>query len=143
MKALSVRQPWAYLLLSGEIVTGIPPKRIENRDWPLPSTFQLPQRILIHSGKVLDLDAWDWIEKNISPALALKLDLLENSGKLKLGAIIGETDVIGQMSGDRNIYPGTPAIWYVGKYGFVTANPELYKKPIPCLGKLGFFEVKL
>ena len=33
--------------------------------------------------------------------------------------------------------------WFVGPYGFVLANPVLYKEPIPYRGQLGFFEVKL
>ncbi len=30
--------------------------------------------------------------------------------------------------------------WFVGKYGFMLANPILYDKPIPCRGQLGFFK---
>jgi hypothetical protein len=143
MKCLSLKQPWAYLLLAPPLIPGIPPKRIENRDWPLPESFKLPQRIKIHASKTLDLDAFDWIAKEISPELAAGLDKLEAAGKLTLGAIVGETDVIGMMTGERMRIEGTPGIWYVGRYGFVTANPMIYAKPIPCLGRLGFFEVKI
>ena len=143
MKALSVKQPWAYLLLAGVILPGIPPKRIENRDWPLPSTFKLPQTILIHASKTLDLDAWEWIDRNIGWELGAHLDLMDNKHEFPLGAIIGKTDIVGQMSGERAIHPGTPAIWYVGKFGFVTDNPAFLPEPIPYRGQLGFFEVNL
>ena len=67
MKALSIKPPWAYYIIygvpfgvsvdlgegksrvddSGKVIL----KNIENRDWPLPVWFKLPQRIQIHVGK--------------------------------------------------------------------------------------------
>jgi len=35
------------------------------------------------------------------------------------------------------------APWFVGKYGFVRENPEVYEKPIPCRGQLGFFRPEI
>lgn len=49
MKAITIKQPWASL-----IVHGI--KNIENRTWPCPKKY-LGQRVLIHSsGKPLNYD---------------------------------------------------------------------------------------
>lgn len=49
MKAITIKQPWASL-----IVHGI--KDIENRTWPCPKKY-LGQRVLIHaSGKPLNYD---------------------------------------------------------------------------------------
>lgn len=45
-KALSIMQPWAWLIVNGH-------KDIENRDWP--TRFRGP--ILIHAGKRLDADS--------------------------------------------------------------------------------------
>jgi hypothetical protein len=49
------------------------------------------------------------------------------------GCIIGEVDIVGCVTQSKSP-------WFVGKYGFVLANPILYTMPIPCKGKLGFFE---
>jgi len=50
MKAITIKQPWASL-----IVHGI--KDIENRTWPCPKKY-LGQRVLIHaSGKPLNYES--------------------------------------------------------------------------------------
>jgi len=52
------------------------------------------------------------------------------------GAIVGEVDIIDCV--DRS-----DSLWFVGKYGFILANPVLYENPIPCKGKLNFFEPEI
>ena len=44
MKAISVKQPWAYLICSGV-------KDIENRTWPCPKKY-IGKRVLIHASAV-------------------------------------------------------------------------------------------
>jgi len=138
MRALSIKQPWAWLICTGY-------KDIENRDWHLhmPPLLNyrryaknVPMRIYVHAGKTTD------IEKRGNGCLNERwiLERLDNFQKqeyfnvdLTLGAIIGEVDITGCV--DKSDSP-----WFVGKYGFVLANPVLYDKPIPCKGKLVFFE---
>jgi hypothetical protein len=49
MKVLSIRQPWAFLIVNGH-------KNIENRDWL--TAYRGP--VLIHAGKQWDEDcAWE------------------------------------------------------------------------------------
>ena len=52
MKALSLQQPYAYLILERyyEDNPKKPLKPVENRSRPLPSTFTLPQRIWVHAS---------------------------------------------------------------------------------------------
>jgi hypothetical protein len=33
--------------------------------------------------------------------------------------------------------------WFFGPFGYVVENGVLYERPIPCRGKLGFFEPDL
>jgi hypothetical protein len=114
MKALSIRQPWAWLIATGF-------KDIENRTWP--TDFR--GRIYIHAPKRTDSNAFSQLmRRGLSLAAVLKLTR---------GAIIGEVDII-----DCVKHSTSP--WFVGPYGFVLANPALYKKPIPCKGRLGLFE---
>lgn len=50
MKALSIRQPWAWLVVHG-------PKRIENRSWHLPPSM-VGQRIYIHAAAGMTYDEY-------------------------------------------------------------------------------------
>jgi len=150
MKILSIRPPWAYYIIygipygvsvdigdgksrveeSGKVIL----KNIENRDWPVPSWFKLPQRIQIHVGKQED-DITAVMEFCVGklklPAFSI---MMSYSKRLPRGAIIGEVDIIDCVTVSKNP-------WFVGRYGFVIANPEPYEKPILCRGKLGLFEI--
>lgn len=149
MMALSVRPPWAYTIIYGMPVykavsdgKGISHienderrlfKNIENRTWPLPKKFQLPQRVVIHVGTREDNEALDWMLKiGLSPAASM----LMHSKLLPRGAFLGEVDVIDCVTKSKNP-------WFMGPYGFVLANPMPYAKPIPAKGKLGFFTANI
>jgi len=141
MKALSIKQPWAWLICAGY-------KDIENRDWfigrkvasgAVNFAIPVPMRIYVHASKTEDYP-------NMYAAFTL-IELLhgQSDGNIvkqnyihfkSLGAIIGEVDITGCVTESKSP-------WFVGKYGFVLANPLLYDKPIPYCGQLGFFEVNL
>ena len=126
MKALSIRQPWAWLICKGY-------KDIENRGW----TTDFRGRIYIHTGKKFDFDGWNWLCGQ--QALLIGVDI-EEWAKIAvfpdLGAIIGEVDLVDCVT-------KSSSIWFIGKYGFVLENAELFQKPIPYRGQLGLFEVSL
>jgi hypothetical protein len=149
MKALSVKPPWAYFIIygipygvsvdigdgrsivkdSGKVIL----KDVENREWPLPSWFRLPQRIQIHVGRKEDPieGVLEFIHKRGLPLMPI---ISAYSKLLPRGAIIGEVDVIACVTESQSP-------WFVGKHGFVLRTPVPYLQPIPCRGKLGFFEV--
>lgn len=117
MKALSIKQPWAWLIAAGY-------KDIENRVW---STKNFRGRVYIHTGKHVDNEGFLWL---------MHCFMREHSSlniKLPHGAIIGEVDIVACVTQSESP-------WFTGPYGFVLANPVLYEKPIPCKGRLGFFE---
>lgn len=139
MKALSIKQPWAWLICAGY-------KDIENRTWR--TNFR--GRIYVHAGKKVDMDGQIYLlhpEKRFyapKKKLAQKFGLIWQYKGKDLGAIIGEVDIVdckfrfGEESDD--LY----SVWHEpGQYGFVLKNPVLYKKPIPCRGQLGFFEPEI
>uniref|UniRef100_A0A6M3KMY5 Putative ASCH domain-containing protein n=1 Tax=viral metagenome TaxID=1070528 RepID=A0A6M3KMY5_9ZZZZ len=143
MKALSIKQPWAWLICAGY-------KDIENRNWkigrksqhgPYSSYHQanftvgLPCRIYVHAGKSVDNQGaiWLWEHKERLGIQGCMPQWTELCNTWKGSAIIGEVDIVDCVTESQSQ-------WFVGKYGFVLANPLLYEKPIPCRGMLGFFE---
>ncbi len=147
MKALSIKQPWAWLICAGY-------KDIENREWRIGRnprhgpystrdvdnfTIPLPERIYVHAGKLPEItkDTIASILRILNnrqvAEFMLPLGVFSPLQAFALGAIIGEVDIVDCVT--ESLSP-----WFVGKYGFVLTNPILYKKPIPCRGKLGFFE---
>lgn len=134
MKALSVKQPWAWLICMGY-------KDIENRDWfivrkvasgAVDFSLKLPTRIYVHAGKQPDFtwDGEDLIKRNLTHTQYYYYQVW--SAHCTLGAIIGEMDIVACVTESESP-------WFVGKYGFVLKNPVLYETPIPCRGALGFF----
>jgi hypothetical protein len=150
MKALSIKQPWAWLICAGY-------KDIENRNWkigrgsqhgPYSSyhqanfTIELPCRIYVHAGKKVDedipIDMIDLIDSRLPPEAKESFWRMcdEQGFQPFLGGIIGEVDIAGCVT-------ESDSPWFTGKYGFTLANPVLYEKPISYRGQLGFFEVDL
>ena len=125
MKALSIKQPWARLICTGQ-------KDIENRDW----LTEFSGRVYVHASKKLDDTSWEFIKKCLGRKYWITLWDVDFINNLTLGAIIGEVDITGCV--EKSNSP-----WFVGKYGFTLANPVLYDKPIPYRGQLGFFEVNI
>lgn len=125
MKALSVRQPWAWLIAAGY-------KDIENRSW----TTDFRGRIYIHASKFFDRAGLIWITSSHMNICQDIRDALSRKTQWALGAIIGEVDIVDCVA-------QSPSPWFNGSYGFVLENPVLYERPIPCRGKLGLFELEM
>lgn len=122
MKALSVRQPWAWLLVNGW-------KDVENRTWPT----KFRGRVLIHAGKTctpFDREGWEIFEANAPDGF-----IPPGFTTLDRGGIVGEVII-----SDCVTVSGSP--WFMGPYGFVISNwrPLPF---VPCNGALGFFDVKI
>ena len=135
MKALSIQQPWAWLICAGY-------KDIENRGWQT----KFRGRVYVHAGKYWDaVDGSELYPKYKIPLMERglsKTDFLawwkrENprTDGVK-GEIVGEVDIVDCVRESKSA-------WFAGPYGFVLRNPTCYKEPIPCRGKLGFFDPDL
>src|SRR4030043_1357031 len=133
--ALSIKQPWAWLLASGY-------KDIENRTWP--ARYQgkaVRGRIFIHASKKIDVAGvirlWEDRERlGIQGCTRAWADICNS---WKQSAIIGEVDIVDCIDGSDIGVPAIKSLWFTGPYGFVLKNPVLYDKPIPCKGALKFF----
>lgn len=119
-KALSIRQPWAYLLAQGL-------KDIENRTWS--TLYRGP--LLIHAGQGMSAD-----EYRDCCRLAARIGIqIPGFSTFDRGGIIGIANLV-----DCVMAHDSP--WFFGPYGFVLADA----RPLPfyeCRGQLGLFEVDI
>lgn len=118
MKALSIRQPWADMI----IYHG---KDIENRNWPT----KFRGKVHIHAAK-----AWGREEKKYQEWLVEQFDF-QDFGDPLLGGIVGTVEIVDCVT-------ESASWWFQGPYGFVLENPQPLDF-IPCKGRLGFFEPDL
>ncbi len=120
MKALSVKQPWAWLCVNGH-------KDIENRDWKT----KFRGRVLIHAGKEIDRDYWN-IKAHVLDEFGIELPDWQD---LETGGIVGSVEIVDCVTESES-----PWKQETSAYGFVLANPEVLPFR-PFRGALGFFEV--
>ena len=124
MKCISISQPFADLVISGE-------KSIELRNWN--TSFR--GEFLIHAP----------IKKRTKDCKRLKINK-----KLITGAIVGKATLfdvkkynsINELKMDQK-YHHAAKDFHNAKYGFIIKKATRFRIPIPWKGQLGFFEVKL
>ena len=130
MKALSIRQPWAWLIVHGY-------KDVENRTWPLPEDMR-GQRIYVHAGVKVEWEAdTTYIVDRLKPNMEHVAAFMDTWGRCRMptGAIVGEATVVREARPEESH-------WYEGPHGFLLRDAVVYDKPIPWRGQLRFFEVK-
>lgn len=122
MKVLTIKQPWAELIIDGY-------KKYEFRGWKT----KYRGKILIHAGMSLEKD--------------MMIRFKDYNLDYTLGAIIGEADLVDCILVDkkfneelRNI---DPIVYgrsnHVENYAWKLDNIIKYDKPIPCKGQLGLW----
>jgi hypothetical protein len=122
MKTLSIRQPWAWLIVNGY-------KDIENRTWPT----SLRGPLWIHASATMT--------KGDYAACVLFLAGMRTSWRLpaydvlraQCGGIVGSALITGCVSKSNSP-------WFVGEFGFVLKDAKIIPF-VPLKGRLGFFEV--
>lgn len=119
MKALSLTQPMAWAIFHG--------KDIENRTW----STKFRGRVMIHASQKFDWEHYTWIVEN---ANRLGCNPPPFKSDFIFGAILGEVDIIDCIRGHGSRWA------FHDQYNLVLGNAIAYDKPIPCKGKLGFFE---
>ncbi len=118
MKAISVQQPWAWLIVNGY-------KPVENRTWA--SRFR--GRVLIHAEQ-------RWGSEQLADLLFVRRAFPEITlpRVFPRGGIVGSAtivDCVTEMDGP----------WFRGPHGFVLRDARAYPALIPVKGALGLFDV--
>jgi len=126
MKALSIRQPWAWLILNAG-------KDIENRDW----CTWFRGCVLIHASKGMTRAEYEealhtahMVSRSRPFISGLKLPEFSD---LHRGGIVGWAEIT-----DCVVKSDSP--WFFGRYGFVLRNPRQLTF-MPYKGALGLFDV--
>jgi hypothetical protein len=122
LRALSVRQPWAWAIIHGG-------KDIENRGhvaiWK--GAMKPGRRIAIHASKGMTRD--EYVEGyDFMRSVGV---ICPPAGALIRGAVIGSVEVV-------DIVTKSASPWFFGPRGLVLRDPEACE-PIPAGGQLGFF----
>ena len=119
--ALSIRQPWAWLIIHAG-------KDIENRTWY--GHYRGP--LLIHAGKGMTRQEYSDCQVFVWDSFAETI-ALPAFGDLQRGGLIGHVEIVDCVTESQSS-------WFQGPYGFVLKNP-CPRTFTPCLGSLGFFNV--
>ena len=115
MKAISIRQPWAWLIAHGY-------KHHENRTW----NTKFRGEFLIHAGKGFDAAGYAWARDSF-PDICMP-----GPTEFERGGIVGRGTLY-------EVATASSSPWFFGPFGFCIARAE----PLPfapCKGRLGFFE---
>lgn len=140
MKALSIRQPWAWLIVRPDlegparesaIRAGLI-KDYENREWK--TSFR--GRFLVHASNWMTHDEYDDC-RAFTADLGIRIPKFED---LPRGGIVGEAEIVAC----RHDFGDSEHLswWFLGTYGFRLAN----QKPLPFVplrGALGFFDAEI
>lgn len=128
MKALSIRQPWAWLILHAG-------KDIENRTW----RTGVRGEVAIHASSTMTraeyMAAFSFVrsidEQHRRAAFAFPL--YEATLREHCGGVVGFVEIV-------DCVRQSPSPWFVGPYGFVLRNARP-RSLYPMRGALGFFEI--
>jgi len=140
MKTITIKQPWASLIIDDI-------KDIENRTWPT----RFRGRVLVHAG----LCKWT-CDKRFNLLCETfttgQFDYLDNNNQfitIIYGAIIGSVEIIDCVINHPSIWAektevltdedGFP-VYGEKTYNWVLANPIKFPEPIPAKGKLSFWD---
>lgn len=118
MKALSIRQPWAWLIIHGG-------KDIENRSWGT----KYRGRFLVHASKGMTKGEY---EDAAEFAASIGVTVPPASELLR-GGVIGSVELV-----DSQNTSASP--WYMGQKALVLREPRPVQF-IRATGQLGFFDV--
>ena len=124
MKAITIKQPWASLIVEGV-------KDIENRTW----NTKFRGRVLIHAA----MSDFDFTKAMTSE---YQREFIKQIQKPYIkGAIIGSVEIVDCIKSNKDLGNSPWGNFYC--YHWVLANPIKFDKPIPAKGKLSFWEFEI
>ena len=147
MKALSIMQPWASLIVGGPLAAGV--KRTENRGRAVAMYARklVGQRIAIHASKKLDIEAFEDIwHRSFGFGFDAKTECpYATMGEFPLGAVIGVA-TLDRVFGPGDLISEDEDRFYIGSdplrrddaFG-LSFGQRRWIEPVPVSGALGFW----
>lgn len=122
MKAFTVHQPYAYLIVAGLKIYETRPRRTNIRG-----------RVAVHAGK----------DKRRFITMAESLGF-PKSPVLHYGAVVGTVEIVDCVPVEEITHKLTEREWDIGDYSpgrfaWVLKNPVMFPEPIPAKGKQGWW----
>ena len=127
MKVLTIKQPWATLIMQGD-------KRFEFRSWQTKYRGEL----LIHAGKSVDKEAMKRLAKYLPDDIPLGKIL----GKVTLVDCIKMSPEFKELLKKENsdIYTKSS---FAENFGWQVENVEVFEEPIEAKGQLSLWEYEI
>lgn len=127
--ALSVKQPYAWLLCKGY-------KDGENRNWALPGGMHNRVTYIHASSSRSEMtnEVYDWVMRRLTAPASFEFQ--KAFDHMIYGAIIGELVFTSCMRDAKSE-------WYSGDWFFRSKDGVLYETPIVCRGMPGFFKPQI
>ncbi len=122
MKALTIKQPWAWCIVADAIPDNLK-KDVENRSRRLGHRGMLA----IHAGKSFDDEGYDFIKREFQDIE------LPSKDEFQMGGIVGVVDMV-------DCVEQSESRWFFGPFGYVFEE-AVEIELIPMTGKQGLFEV--
>ena len=123
MYALTIRQPWMWLILAGQ-------KRVENRTWPPPAAL-IGQPFALHAAARFDRNALAELPSH-GVALPEEYDVKAIVGVATVRRVVHEDD--------GSELTETEMMWFAGPYGWVLRNVVAIE-PLDCQGRVGLWKL--
>lgn len=124
MKALSIQQPWAWLIVNAAVYAE--PKLVENRSRK--TSHRGP--FLVHASKTFDLRGYRRVLE-FRPDL---LDMIPKPHQFEYGGFIGVANLV-------DCVDDVDSMWFAGQWGYVLEEYPRTLPFVPYKGALGFFNV--
>lgn len=128
MRALSILQPWAAVVVDGA-------KPIENRTW----RRDVSGVVLVHAGKRFDADAVQFIQ-NACRALDITVPTARALAAAPRGAIVGVVRITDCVRPEF-VTDSRARVWAFGPWCYRIDRAAAFDEPVPYRGELGFFDV--
>ncbi len=129
MKALSIRQPWAWAIAHAG-------KDVENRNWHM--RYRGP--LAIHAAKSMTRSRYEAFARFWQEGLGEEYwqqfphAAFPSAENLLRGAVLALAEAVACVH-------ESDSRWFAGPHGLLLRNVRVLPEPIPCRGALGFFDL--
>lgn len=127
MKTITVRQPWAWLIVNGY-------KTVENRTWS--TDYRGP--LAIHAGHKVEQRVLRAV-RQVAEANGTPLSASDEAEMRIVGALVGVVDLVDCTT---TVTESEDLQWWEpDMIGWLLRNPRPLAAPLPMPGRLGLFDV--